>query len=97
MDARDAAEHADAAFAVVFDVAATWHGYCRMRPDDADRDVPGLIVHAAGPTSEGVRTIDVWHLVPPQDLPPGSDQLAFGWSRAVRHVLRQMRTYGATR
>jgi hypothetical protein len=60
MEARDVAEPTDAAFAVVLDVAATWHDYDRTRPQTADRDVPGLIVHAAGPTSEGFRTIDVW-------------------------------------
>jgi hypothetical protein len=60
MEARDVAEPTDTAFAVVLDVAATWHGYRRLRPKAADRDVPGLIVHAAGPTSEGFRTIDVW-------------------------------------
>jgi hypothetical protein len=27
---------------------------------EPDREVPGLIVHAAGMTSEGFRTIDVW-------------------------------------
>lgn len=60
MEARDSAEPIDAAFAVVLDVAATWHDYHRMWPEAARRDVPGLIVHAAGPTSEGFRTIDVW-------------------------------------
>lgn len=60
MEARDVAEPTDAAFAVVLDVAATWHDYRRTWPEAADRDVPGLIVHAAGPTSEGFRTIDVW-------------------------------------
>lgn len=56
---EDAAEPTDAAFAVVSDVAATWHDYDKMRPE-TDRKVPGLIVHAAGMTSEGFRTIDVW-------------------------------------
>jgi hypothetical protein len=56
---EDAVEPTDAAFAVVSDVAATWHDYDRMWPK-TDRDVPGLIVHAAGMTSEGFRTIDVW-------------------------------------
>jgi hypothetical protein len=56
---EDAAEPTDAAFAVVSDVAATWHDYHRMWPG-TDREVPGLIVHAAGMTAEGFRTIDVW-------------------------------------
>jgi hypothetical protein len=60
MEARDSAEPSDAAFAVVRDVAATWQDYHRMSPETADTEVPGLIVHAAGPTSEGFRTIDVW-------------------------------------
>lgn len=55
----DAAEPTDAAFAVVSDVAATWHDYHRLWPA-TNREVPGLIVHAAGMTSEGFRTIDVW-------------------------------------
>jgi hypothetical protein len=59
MEARDEAEPADAAFAVVLDVAANWHDYHRIWPE-TDREIPGLIVHAAGMTSEGFRTIDVW-------------------------------------
>lgn len=60
MEARDAAPPSDPAFAVVLDVAASWHDYWRARRDETGQEVPGLIVHAAGMTSEGFRTIDVW-------------------------------------
>lgn len=60
MEARDVAEPTDAAFAVVRDIAATWYDYDRTWRVKADEDVPGLLVHAAGPTSEGFRTIEVW-------------------------------------
>jgi hypothetical protein len=60
MNASDAAEPIDVAFAVVLDVAASWPDYQLMRSTSARRDAAGLILHAAGPTSEGFRTIDVW-------------------------------------
>jgi hypothetical protein len=48
------------AFAVVHDVAASWyaHGRVARAVDEAPPD--GLLLHAAGPTDEGFRTIDVW-------------------------------------
>jgi hypothetical protein len=48
------------AFAVVHDVAATWDDYPAIRRAFADASVEGLILHAAGPTDDGFRTIDVW-------------------------------------
>lgn len=46
-------------FVVVQDVAAPWTSYAwsSVRPDAPAR---GLLLHAAGPTDEGYRTIDVW-------------------------------------
>src|SRR3954452_22949202 len=52
--------HEPQAFAVVHDIAASWDDYLAGRPALAAGGVPGLILHAAGPTDEGVRTIDVW-------------------------------------
>jgi hypothetical protein len=51
---------ASAAFAVVRDVAASWATYPSWGLGRDGRHVPGLILHAAGPTDEGVRTVDVW-------------------------------------
>jgi hypothetical protein len=49
----------DRAFAVVHDVAASWADYDLVR---AALPATGtdLVLHAAGPTDEGFRTIDVW-------------------------------------
>ena len=44
------------AFAVVRDVAATWERYQPAEGPVAS----GLILHVAGPTDDGFRTIDVW-------------------------------------
>src|SRR3954470_3085119 len=52
--------HQSPAFAVVHDIAASWEDYMAGRPALDAGGVPGLILHAAGPTDEGVRTIDVW-------------------------------------
>ncbi len=48
------------AFAVVQDVAASWEHYRLVKLALQEPGVPGLILHAAGPTDEGFRTIDVW-------------------------------------
>ena len=44
------------AFVVVQDVAASWATYPGCDLARAD----GLLLHAAGPTDEGFRTVDVW-------------------------------------
>ncbi|MEO5900346.1 MAG: hypothetical protein ABIR68_09465 [Ilumatobacteraceae bacterium] len=49
-----------AAFAIVRDVAASWHDYAGLRDIVGDGGAPGLILHAAGATDGGFRTIDVW-------------------------------------
>lgn len=56
----DASDPDCTAFAVVCDVAATWHDYHPIRRAVDGSAVSGLILHAAGPTDEGFRTIDVW-------------------------------------
>ena len=48
------------AFVVVHDIAASWTTYAAWRRGLAAGSVPGLLLHAAGPTDEGFRTIDVW-------------------------------------
>jgi hypothetical protein len=47
-------------FAVVHDIAATWDDYPVIRRVLTGAWVNGLILHAAGPTDDGFRTIDVW-------------------------------------
>ena len=46
--------------AIVQDVAASWVEYERVARGLVDPAPVGLILHVAGPTNEGVRTIDVW-------------------------------------
>jgi hypothetical protein len=47
-------------YAFVRDVAASWGRYKRIA-EAMNKPAPaGLIVHVAGPTDEGFRTIDVW-------------------------------------
>ncbi len=50
----------DGPFAVVHDIAATWGDYAAIRRSFTDGSVEGLILHAAGPTEDGLRLIDVW-------------------------------------
>jgi hypothetical protein len=48
------------AFAVVRDVPASWTVYLEGA-DELGRQAPqGLLAHAAGPTDEGFRVVDVW-------------------------------------
>jgi hypothetical protein len=48
------------AYAFVQDVASSWEQYERVTSPLVDPAPPGLILHAAGPTDEGFRIIDVW-------------------------------------
>ena len=56
----DPSDPDETAFAVVYDIAASWQDYHRVREAGLENSVPGLILHAAGPTQDGFRTIDVW-------------------------------------
>lgn len=47
-------------YALVEDVAASWENYETFSAALAANAPPGLIVHAAGPTDEGFRIIEVW-------------------------------------
>lgn len=46
--------------AIVQDVAVSWVEYERIARGLVDPAPAGLILHVAGPTDEGVRTIEVW-------------------------------------
>jgi hypothetical protein len=48
------------ALAVVHDIPASWHDYHRVAVALTDGPTPGLLIHVAGPTDDGIRTIDVW-------------------------------------
>jgi hypothetical protein len=45
---------------VVHDVAASRHDCRRLAGIVGGGATPGLLLHAAGPTAEGFRTVDVW-------------------------------------
>lgn len=47
-------------YAVVQDVAASWADYEQVTAMLLEPAPAGLLVHAAGPTDEGVRTIEIW-------------------------------------
>jgi hypothetical protein len=49
-----------AAYVVVRDIAASWASYPSWGLARDGEEVPGLLLHAAGPTDEGVRTVEVW-------------------------------------
>ena len=48
------------AYAVVRDVPASWSVYLEAAHDLAGQAPKGLLAHAAGPTDEGFRVVDVW-------------------------------------
>jgi hypothetical protein len=47
-------------YAFVLDVPASWEHYEPIAAALADPAPAGLILHVAGPTDEGFRTIEVW-------------------------------------
>jgi hypothetical protein len=47
-------------YAFVEDIAASWEEYAPLGAVIADPVPEGLILHVAGPTDDGVRTIEVW-------------------------------------
>jgi hypothetical protein len=47
-------------YAFVQDVAASWDQYERVTAELMDLAPAGLILHIAGPTEDGFRTIDLW-------------------------------------
>ena len=47
-------------YAVVRDVAASWEQYKCLAAAMSEPAPAGLILHVAGPTDEGFRTIDLW-------------------------------------
>ena len=48
------------AYAVVRDVAASWERYEWLAAAISEPAPAGLILHVAGPTDEGFRTIELW-------------------------------------
>jgi len=48
------------AYGLVRDLPLSWEQYERIERHRVDPVPPGLIVHLAGPTDEGVRVIDIW-------------------------------------
>jgi hypothetical protein len=51
-------------YAFVQDIAASWPDYQRVSAATLEPVPAGLILHAAGPTDEGVRIIAVWEREP---------------------------------
>jgi hypothetical protein len=47
-------------YAFVQDVAASWHHYEALDAALTEPGPPGLILHVAGPTEDGIRIIAVW-------------------------------------
>ena len=48
------------AYAFVEDIPASWEQYEAVDAAIADPVPQGLILHLAGPTDDGVRTIEIW-------------------------------------
>jgi hypothetical protein len=48
------------AYAVIRDVPASWSVYIEAARDLPDPAPKGLLAHAAGPTDEGFRVVDIW-------------------------------------
>jgi hypothetical protein len=46
-------------YAVIHDVPASWERY-EVLGRIVSRSVPGLLLHVAGPTDEGVRIVELW-------------------------------------
>jgi len=51
-------------YAFVQDIAASWHDYQQVAAAFIEPAPAGLILHAAGPTDEGLRIIAVWESEP---------------------------------
>ena len=47
-------------YAVVRDIPASWEHYAVLASAFVDPLPEGLILHVAGPTDEGFRTIEIW-------------------------------------
>lgn len=58
------------AYAVVHDIACSWCEYEGVWRELLEPLLPGLLVHVAGPTDEGVRLIHIWA----HDHPSAGDQ-----------------------
>ena len=47
-------------YALVQDAAVSWQHYRELGPALLEPVPPGLLLHVAGPTAEGIRIIDIW-------------------------------------
>lgn len=47
-------------YATIRDVPASWDRYFAVGDVMTHPTPPGLLLHVAGPTNEGFRTIDIW-------------------------------------
>lgn len=68
-------------YAVVQDVPASWNVYLIGAQQQHEQMPDGLLLHAAGPTDEGFRVIDVWESQADWEhfrdrQPPGTDSRA---------------------
>jgi hypothetical protein len=60
IDAAAQRRRRDVLHAIIQDLVVSWVEYERVAGALVDPTSGGLIVHVAGPTDEGVRTIEVW-------------------------------------
>jgi hypothetical protein len=85
-------------YALVTDIPVSWAAYEELAAAALDELPAGLIVHAAGPTDEGVRMVDVWQsedayrafreerLLPLLARRPGAPKLTFLRDVRVRRL-----------
>jgi hypothetical protein len=50
----------DVPYAIVRDTPSSWDDYRRLAVELGAELPSGLLIHVAGPTSEGVREIEIW-------------------------------------
>ena len=79
-------------YALVTDVFASWEHYGEMARS-LERVPPGLLLHVAGPTDEGIRIIEVWEsegawrqFAPELELALGSIEPGVGPRTVVRDL-----------
>ena len=76
-------------YVVVEDVAATWEQYAPIADALSGSVPPGLILHAAGPTDEGFRIVEVWQNERARRR--FSERLARQPAGSAGHVIRSLR------
>ena len=82
-------------YAIVQDVPASWEQYEPLAAEIREGVPDGLILHLAGPTDEGFRTIEVWET---REAWQRFRERASRWTRASIRELRAVSTVeGASR